>query len=117
MPQHVIRFNADVSWEGQSNGLPKTLYAFIIYEGKESSEINDIIERQSAGFLKSGAFYCQQNQGDIIDLRQVPQERMLVPLHWITRLTVDVIAMVGELSTPDEHGVERLGNGEEPLKQ
>lgn len=114
--QHVIRFNADVSWEGQSNGLPKTLHAFVIFEGDDSAAINDIVERQSGAFLKVGAFFCQKDQGSIIDMRQVPQERMLIPMQWITRLTVDVTAMVGELSMPDKDGVERLANGEEPQK-
>lgn len=115
--QHVIRFNAHISWEGQSNGLPKTLYAFIIFDGNDRAAINDIIEKQSGGFLRMGAFFCQKDQGSIIDLLRVPQERMLVPMRWITHLDVDVLPMVGELPMADEHGVERLSNGTEPLKQ
>jgi len=115
--QYVIRFNAKISWEGQSNGLPPVIYSYVIYEGDDSSTINKIIEDQAAVFIRCQCMAAQKDQGSLIDLRQTPQERMLVPFRWIVTITTDVIKMVGEMSDPDEHGVERLDDGSEPLKQ
>jgi hypothetical protein len=115
--QTVIRLNGHVSWDGQMNGLPKTIYAYMIYLGDDTKGINDLIEAQSGAFIRSQAMFVQKDQGQIIDIRQTPAERMLVPLKWIVSIDADVIPITGELSTPDENGVERLIDGSEPVKQ
>lgn len=114
--QYLIRFNGHISWEGQSNGLPSVIFAFLIFEGDDTNFINQLIETQTAAFLRSNAMYVQRDQGKIVDLRQTPQDRMVVPLHWITNITVDIKRLIGELSEADEAGVERLKDGKKPLK-
>ena len=115
--QHVIRFNAHISWEGQSNGLPEVVYTYLIFNGSDSEEINKIIEAQTAGFISMQAIVAQKDQGAIIDVKKVPQDRMLVPFRWITKIDVTVTALVGEMTNSDENGVELLTNGDEPIKQ
>jgi len=115
--QHVIRFNGRISWEGQANGLPETIYAFLIFDGDDSKKMNELIESQSLAFVRSQCMIVQRDQGKVIDLRQTPQDRMLVPMHWIVNIAVDINPMVGELSQADETGVERFKDGTEPVKQ
>lgn len=116
-PQYVIRFTGKISWDGQANGLPPEIYGFLIFEGDDTSAINALIESQASAFVRSQVMLVQRDQGKIIDLRQTPQDRMLVPMRWIVNIRADVHLMVGELSVTDEQGVERLKNGEEPVKQ
>jgi hypothetical protein len=115
--QYVIRFIGKISWEGQTNGLPPEIYAYIIYEGDEKKDIDNIIETQSAAFIRYQAMAVQKDQGRLIDLRLTPAERMLVPFRWIVSLSADIRRMTGELSAPDETGIERLSDGSEPKKQ
>jgi len=114
--QHCIRFNGHISWEGQSNGLPATIHAFLVVDGNNSAAINELIESQLRASIGSQSFCCQKDQGQIIDLRTVPSDRMLVPFHWITRIDVDLFPLPVELSEADEVGVQRLKDGTEPLK-
>ena len=115
--QVVIRFNGHISWEGQRNGLPETIFAYIIVQDAEMSIVNKLIEEQSGAFIRSQAMYVQKNQGEIIDLRYHAHQRMLVPFHNVICITVDLINMDGTFSEPDADGVERLSNGKEPIKQ
>jgi len=114
--QYCIQFNAHVSWEGRSNGLPSVLKSFLIYDGDDTKAINDLIEVQSGAFVRSQAFFTQREQGQLIDLRATPSDRMLVPLRWIVKIDVSLHPLTAELPETDEHGVQRLKNGEEPLK-
>jgi hypothetical protein len=114
---HVIRFNGHVSWDGRANGLPETIYAFLMMKGYDRAMYNQAIEAQFAAFAASQFMVVAKDQGSLIDARQMPADRMAVPIRWITCIDVNIIPMVGELSLPDEKGVERLDNGEEPLKQ
>jgi hypothetical protein len=114
--QYVIRFNGNISWEGQSNGLPPVIYAYLIYEGNDTPDIVKIIETQVGGFLRMQAFACQKDQGQVIDMRETPAERMLVPFRWIVNISTSVYKLGAELPTADEHGVERMSDGSEPLK-
>jgi hypothetical protein len=98
------------------NGLPEEIFAYLIFDGNEKKVIDDLIDLQTSAFIRSQAMFVQRDQGAIIDLRQTPADRMLVPMHWIVNITADVIPMTGELTYPDENGVERLSNGEEPVK-
>jgi hypothetical protein len=93
------------------------IYAFIMMKGYDRDVFNAAIEAQCGAFLRSQSMIAQKDQGSIIDVNQMPAERMMVPMHWIVKITVDVFPMVGELTMPDENGVERLVNGEEPTKQ
>lgn len=115
--RHVVRFNGHITWEGRSNGLPEIIYAFLILENADEKFIGEMVENQSGAFIRSQAMYVQRDQGALIDIRQRPQDRMLVPFHNIAFIDVEVNLMTGDLSMPDEQGVERLSNGEEPLKQ
>lgn len=114
--QMVIRFNGHITWEGQSNGLPETICAFLIVQDAEMGMVNKLIEEQQGAFIRSQAMYVQREQGKIIDLRFHAHERMLVPFHSIAIMTVDLINMDGTVSEPDADGVERLPDGSEPLK-
>ena len=116
-PQYVIRFIGKVSWEGQTNGLPPEIYAYIIFEGDEKKDIDAVIEQQAAAFVRMQAMAVQKEQGKVIDIRQTPADRMLVPFRWIVMLSSDIHHMIGELSAPDEAGIERLSDGSEPKKQ
>ncbi len=115
--QHaLIRFNGHINARGRGDGLPATIFAFVIVENANSKFISDMIESQSGAFIRSQAMYVQRDQGAIIDIRDIPDQRMLVPFHNIAYIDVDVMPLVGELSLPDEEGVERLSNGAEPTK-
>jgi hypothetical protein len=113
---HVIRFNGYVSWEGQSNGLPSVIYAYLLMKGYDRTLYNDAIEAQTGAFLRMQAMICQKDQGAIIDMNKMPADRMVVPMKWITRMDVDVLPMTREMTMPDNDGVERLENGTEPVK-
>ncbi len=115
--QMVIRFNGHITWAGRANGLPDTIYAFLIVQDVELGMVNKLIEEQQGAFIRSQAMYVQREQGKIIDLRFHAHERMLVPFHNIALMTVDLINMDGTVSEPDENGVERLPDGSEPTKQ
>ena len=115
--QYVPRFIGKVSWEGRANGLSPEIYGYIIYEGDNTAQINEILEAQSASFIHMQAMAVQKDQGKIIDIRQTPSDRMLVPFRWLVSMSCDIHKMVGELSNPDENGIERLSNGDEPAKQ
>lgn len=114
--QYVIRFVGKISWDGQTNGLPPEIYAYLIFEGDDKKDIDSLIEMQSGSFIRMQAMAVQREQGKIIDLRLTPAERMLVPFRWIVSLSADIRRMTGELSTADESGVERFSDGKEPLK-
>lgn len=115
--QHVIRFSGHINWQGRSSGLPETIYAFLILEDATADFISKMVEDQTAAFVRSQSMYVQREQGKMIDLRVTPQDRMLVPFHNIAFISVDVQPLIGELSAADHEGVERLSNGEEPVKQ
>ena len=115
--QYMLRFIGKISWEGQANGLPPEIYGYIIYEGDNTAQINEILENQSGAFIRMQAMAVQKDQGKIIDMRQTPSDRMLVPFKWLVNMTCDIHKMVGELSNSDENGIERLSNGDEPVKQ
>lgn len=117
MTNHIIRFNGHITWAGRADGLPKVIYAFLITENANEPFITKLIEDQTRAFVASQVMYAQRDQGQILDLRLTPKDRMLVPFHQISCIDVDVIPMTGELSMPDEKGIERLENGEEPVKQ
>jgi hypothetical protein len=115
--QTVIRFNGHITWEGQSNGLPETIYAYLVSDGLDDDAILQLMENQLRQFVGSQMMSVQKDQGSLIDLRKTPQGRMAVPFHMIAYIDVDVIPMTGELPNPDEDGVERLEDGTEPVKQ
>src|SRR4029077_2008201 len=110
----VLRFTGQISWEGQANGLPKEIYAFLILQNSTTEAINALVEQQSRAFISAQAMFIQREQGKIVDLHQTPQDRLLIPMHWIVTISAEVIPLIGELSLPDENGVERLSNGKEP---
>jgi|ERR1700676_2922890 len=117
MPQHVIRFTGKISWEGRVNGLPDEIYAFLTFDKYDREAFNNAIVAQSEAFVRSQVMVVQRDQGQIIDLNQMPQERMLVPFKWIVNISVAVHPVVGEISIPDEDGIELLKDGTEPVKQ
>jgi hypothetical protein len=117
MPQHVIQFNARTSWEGRSNGLPEMLHSFLLFDQFDRDVFDRVIDEFLSKSLSRQAFVCDKNQDQIIDIRQFPADKMLVPMHWIAAVTVSVYPLVGEMPQADEEGVQRLANGEEPIRQ
>lgn len=115
--QTVIRFNGHITWEGQTNGLPETIYAYLISDGLDDDAILQLMADQLRQFVSCQMMSVQKDQGSLIDLRKTPQGRMAVPFHMIAYIDADVIPMAGELSNADEDGIEKLSNGEEPVKQ
>ena len=116
--QYALKFTGKISWEGQSNGLPPEIYAYVILEGaggpQEKSFIDQTIETQAAAFMRSQAMYVQRNQGEIIDIRQTPSERILVPFKWIVSISATLHVLGAELSQPDGEGKEILRDGSTP---
>ena len=49
--QTVIRFNGHITWEGQSNGLPETIYAYLISDGLDDAAILQLMENQLRQFM------------------------------------------------------------------
>lgn len=115
--QYLIKITGVISWEGQYNGLPKEMFAFILYNGDDTETINKHIEEQMASFIRAQMMFAQRDQGAIIDVRMTPQDRIAVPFRWIVYFYATVDKLTGELSEPDEKGVERLADGTEPVKQ
>jgi hypothetical protein len=99
------------------NGLPEVIYAFLMMKGYDHEMFNTAIEAQCGAFLRSQCMIVQKDQGKLIDIKQMPAERMMVPMRWIAFIDVDVFPMTGEFPMADEKGTERLENGEEPVKQ
>jgi len=123
MAQYVLIFKAPISWEGQSNGLPKEIQAFLLFDdtGANQEQFNFVIrkalEEQMTEFTKAQGMYVQRDQGQVLDLRKTPQDRMFVPFKWIVYITPHMAKLTGELSETDtETGKELLRNGEEPIK-
>jgi hypothetical protein len=114
--QSIIRFTGRISWDGQMNGLPSQIYSYIILDGDNTEEINKVIEAQATAFVRSQVMVTQREQGKIIDVRQTPSDRKLVPMRWIVEIYAEVIPLTGELSFSDDEGVERLKDGSEPIK-
>lgn len=115
--QVLIRFNGHITWNGRSNGLPETIYAFILMEDPDRALIIKMIEEQLSSFTRAQCMFVQREQGKPVDLRSQPAGRMAVPFHNISLIDIDVLPVAGEFSEADEDGVERLTNGEEPKKQ
>lgn len=117
MNQYVLRFTGKISWEGRKNGLPSKICAFLFFEGDDRNAIVNLIGQQLKLFVTEQGMAVQRDQGEVIDIRQVPAERMFVPMRWIVCITVDLNRLVGEASLPNQEGVELLSDGSEPVKQ
>ena len=116
IPQFVVRFKGRISWEGRANGLPDEIYSFLIFPtGYDRGVMDKAINEQSTSFARNQGMVAQRDQGQIIDMRQMPGDQMFVPMQWIVSITVDAFQLGEELSMPDEKGVERKADGNEPL--
>ena len=119
--QYALKFTGKISWEGQTNGLPSEIYAYIILEGEggaqEKAFIDQTIENQVMAFVRMQAMVVQRNQGEMIDLKQTPADRILVPFKWIVDISASIHKLGAELSNPDVDGVERLDDGMTPQLQ
>jgi hypothetical protein len=113
--QTLIDLIAVISWEGQSNDIPEELHSYIIYDGDETDAINNIIEGELHRFAKYQMFFAQRDQGQIVDLKQTPQDRIAVPLHWVVCLRAETRKLGAELSETGEDGKERFADGSTPL--
>ncbi len=118
--QYALKFTGKISWEGQSNGLPPEIYAYVILEGEggpqEKVFIDQTIEQQVMAFVRMQTMVVQRNQGEMIDLKQTPADRILVPFKWIVNISASIHPLGAELTNANEAGVELLRNGETPLK-
>ncbi len=119
--QYALKFTGRISWEGQANGLPSEIHAYIILESEggaqEKAFIDQTIENQTMAFVRMQAMAVQRNQGDMIDLRQTPADRILVPFKWIVDISASIHKLGAEASDPDADGVERLNDGSTPQLQ
>jgi hypothetical protein len=115
--QTLIRFNGHVNHKGRGDGLPETIYAFRVLQDPDAELINKVIEHQMNTFTSRQMMFVQRDQSEAVDLYSNLTSQMGVPFHNLACIDIDILPMVGEMSLPDEHGVERLTNGEEPVKQ
>ena len=115
--RHAIRFVGKISWEGQANGLPENIYAFLFYQDYNRETFGTAIDQQMHQFTMEQGMHCQRVQGDLIDMTQMPQDRQFVPMQWIVSIRPEVINFSHELPLADEQGVERLSDGSEPPRQ
>ena len=113
--QYALKFTGKISWEGQSNGLPAEIYAYILIESEggpsEKPFIDSTIEQQSMAFIRMQAMAVQRDQGAMIDLRQTPAERILVPFRWIVSIGTSIHRLGAEMPETDENGAQRLKDG------
>lgn len=116
--QYALKFTGKISCEGKGNGLPDEIYAYVIVEGnggpQEKAFIDATIENQTMAFIRMQAMAVQRDQGSIIDMRQTPADRILVPFRWIVSISTSIYHLNGEMSEPDENGTERLKDGSTP---
>ena len=121
MAQHVLIFAGKVSWEGQSNGLPEHIEAFLLFDDAGANEkqfktvVTAALEQQMLEFTKAQGMYVQRDQGQILDLKSTVLDRMFVPFKWIVYITPVLTRLTGELSQTDEDGKEILANGSVPV--
>ena len=117
--QYALKFTGKISWDGQANGLPPEIYAYLILEteggAQEKQFIDGMIEQQVGAFMRMQAMAVQRVQGEMIDLRQTPADRILVPMRWIISISSSIHRLGAELSESDEQGVERLKDGTKAL--
>ena len=92
---YIIKFTGEVSWEGQANGLPDKIHAFLVFKEYNREVFDAAIETQTGAFLRMGAMFVQKDQGQIIELNKMPQDRIMVPMRWIVSMGVEVVNMVG----------------------
>ncbi len=121
MAQHVLIFHGKISWEGQANGLPDQVDAFLLFddagvnEKQFKSVITIALEQQMLEFTKAQGMYVQRDQGQVLDIRATVLDRMFVPFKWIVYITPVLTRLTGELSQTDEDGKEILANGSVPV--
>jgi hypothetical protein len=117
--QYALKFTGKISWEGQANGLPPEIYAFIILEGfggaQEKAFIDQTIEQQAAAFHRTQTMVVQRDQGRMLDMRVTPADRIIVPFKWIVSISASIHKLGAELTEPDGEGVERLKDHTTPL--
>ena len=119
--QYALKFTGKISWEGRMNGLPDEIYAYIMVETDgglgEKAFIDGTIEQQSMAFIRMQAMAVQRDQGSMIDLRQTPADRILVPFRWIVSISTSIHRFGEEMPEPDENGAQRLKDGSTPKLQ
>jgi hypothetical protein len=112
--QHVIKITAHISWEGRANGLPEEVSAYVIYTGENPADVNAIIEAEISTFARYQMMFVQRDQGQVIDIRLTPQDRIGIPFHWIVNFSITVSKLGAELSEANEEGLEVFQDGSKP---
>jgi hypothetical protein len=115
--QQIIRFVGKISLEGQANGLPSEIYAFMTLQDANNEVVIDAAAKQFAAFRNMGGMIVEKNQG-ALDNRQVAWlTRMFVPFGWIVNITLALNNLTKDVPQPDETGVERLTDGSKAVIQ
>ena len=105
------------------NGLPEVIDGFLLFDDAGASEqqfrnvVNIALDNQMKEFTSAQGMYVQRDQGQVLDLRKTPQDRMFVPFKWIVSIVPALTRLTGELSQTDETGKEILANGSVPSLQ
>lgn len=115
--KQALRFTGKISWEGRENGLPEFVYQYSLFADFNKEQINALLEQENHQHMHDQGMHVSRDQGQIIDLSQIPQDRMFVPMKWIVCIRPDIITFNPELSLPDADGVERFSDGSEPKVQ
>lgn len=90
MPDFHITFTGHISWEGQANGLPKEIQAFMVIEADTKAGIAKAIEHQSNALFVAGGMAVSKTPAAIKDPSKLDLDRMFVPMHWITYVDTQV---------------------------
>jgi len=99
-----ITFTGHISREGQLEGLPKEIYAFMLIETDSKGGIVKAIERQSAEFFVAGGMAVSKDPAATRDPNKLDLNRMFVPMHWIAFIDVQVRQVVNIDGPTDKEG-------------
>jgi hypothetical protein len=113
----LIEFLGRISWEGQSNGLPPKIYAYIIIDPENKEDVIKVVEAQSRQFIAAQGMAVAKDQGQLIDLRALNTNRIFVPMRWIVDISVEVRNITGEVPVEDETGATVLPSGKKVVEQ
>lgn len=118
-PQNVriLRFTGKISWEGQANGLPPEIQAFIFYRADmPAEEVTKMAEVRLAYYRQIGGMIVEKDQGSTIDPNGTILDRIMVPERWIVFIHPEVVPIPGDTPLADDDGVERFSNGQPALE-
>jgi hypothetical protein len=114
--QHLVRFNAKISWEGRMNGLPEVVHTYVIFQGNGPGLVQAIYDHTKT-IVSMHGITVEKEPGKMSVFGKVSNNAMYIPMQWIVFMDVDILPMSGEMPIEDANGVPRLSDGKEPVKQ